>query len=56
MAAFLYMVCRNEKLTANRNRPLEERMDIYQEAIGMLLAFIAGGAIAYYWEMLKMRF
>jgi hypothetical protein len=53
---FLHRPRRNEKLTANRKWPLEDRMDIYQEAIGMLLAFVAGGVVAYYWEMLKMRF
>jgi hypothetical protein len=31
-------------------------MDIYQEIIGMILAFFAGGVVAYYWEILKMRF
>jgi hypothetical protein len=31
-------------------------MDIYQEIIGMILAFVAGGVAAYYWEMLKMKF
>ena len=54
--AFLHRPRRNEKPTANRKWPLEDRMDIYQEAIGMLLAFVAGGVVAYYWEMLKMRF
>jgi hypothetical protein len=31
-------------------------MGTYQEIIGMILAFIAGGMVAYYWEMLKMKF
>jgi hypothetical protein len=37
-------------------RALEDSMDIYQEVIGMILAFVAGGAAGYYWEMLKMKF
>jgi len=31
-------------------------MDTYQEIIGMVLAFVAGGVVAYYWEILKMKF
>jgi hypothetical protein len=43
-------------LRQTEKRALEDSMDIYQEVISMILAFVAGGAAAYYWEMLKMRF